>query len=94
VTFPDCVQANVTRTNHIMWTMGNDFEYLYADSWFSQMDKLIHYVNKVIVAFALGYSSYKSLFDIVAIQYLIFFSQFCFRDISPIFFFFLLIFLL
>ncbi|KAG0473150.1 hypothetical protein HPP92_015007 [Vanilla planifolia] len=39
-------QANVTRTNHIMWTMGDDFEYQYAESWFKQMDKLIHYVNK------------------------------------------------
>ncbi|XAR73761.1 Alpha-mannosidase [Bertholletia excelsa] len=39
-------QANVTRTNHIMWTMGDDFKYQYAESWFKQMDKLIHYVNK------------------------------------------------
>ncbi|KAJ4843311.1 hypothetical protein Tsubulata_030219 [Turnera subulata] len=40
------VQANVTRTNHVMWTMGDDFQYQYAESWFKQMDKLIHYVNK------------------------------------------------
>ncbi|KAK9948409.1 hypothetical protein M0R45_003985 [Rubus argutus] len=39
-------QANVTRTNHMMWTMGEDFTYQYAESWFKQMDKLIHYVNK------------------------------------------------
>ncbi|KAK9129463.1 hypothetical protein Sjap_009950 [Stephania japonica] len=39
-------QANVTRTNHIMWTMGDDFQYQYSESWFKQMDKLIHYVNK------------------------------------------------
>lgn len=39
-------QANVTRTIHIMWTMGDDFQYQYAESWFKQMDKLIHYVNK------------------------------------------------
>nr|XP_043606182.1 alpha-mannosidase isoform X2 [Erigeron canadensis] len=39
-------QANVTRTNHIMWTMGDDFQYQYAESWFKQMDKLIHYVNR------------------------------------------------
>ncbi|OVA09674.1 Glycoside hydrolase family 38 [Macleaya cordata] len=38
-------QANITRTNHIMWTMGTDFNYQYANSWFKQMDKLIHYVN-------------------------------------------------
>ncbi|XP_022885754.1 alpha-mannosidase-like isoform X2 [Olea europaea var. sylvestris] len=40
------IQANMTRTNHIMWTMGDDFQYQYAESWFKQMDKLIHYVNK------------------------------------------------
>ncbi|KAM7524053.1 hypothetical protein LguiA_013955 [Lonicera macranthoides] len=39
-------QANITRTNHVMWTMGDDFQYQYAESWFKQMDKLIHYVNK------------------------------------------------
>ncbi|XP_077246592.1 alpha-mannosidase-like isoform X2 [Tasmannia lanceolata] len=39
-------QANVTRTNHIMWTMGDDFQYQYAESWFKQMDKFIHYVNR------------------------------------------------
>ncbi|XP_022977427.1 alpha-mannosidase [Cucurbita maxima] len=39
-------QANVTRTNHIMWTMGDDFQYQYAESWFKQMDKFIHYVKK------------------------------------------------
>ncbi|KAI4327749.1 hypothetical protein L6164_020175 [Bauhinia variegata] len=39
-------QANVTRGNHIMWTMGDDFNYQYAESWFKQMDKLIHYANK------------------------------------------------
>ncbi|KAJ4833502.1 hypothetical protein Tsubulata_007999 [Turnera subulata] len=39
-------QANVTRTNHIMWLMGTDFRYQYANSWFRQMDKFIHYVNK------------------------------------------------
>nr|6B9O_A Chain A, Alpha-mannosidase from Canavalia ensiformis (jack bean) [Canavalia ensiformis]6B9O_B Chain B, Alpha-mannosidase from Canavalia ensiformis (jack bean) [Canavalia ensiformis] len=39
-------QAKITRTNHIMWTMGDDFQYQYAESWFKQMDKLIHHVNK------------------------------------------------
>lgn len=41
------LQANITRTNHIMWTMGTDFKYQYAHTWFRQMDKLIHYVNQV-----------------------------------------------
>jgi len=40
-------QANITRTNHIMWTMGTDFKYQYAHTWYRQLDKLIHYVNKV-----------------------------------------------
>uniref|UniRef100_A0A6V7QUP3 Alpha-mannosidase n=1 Tax=Ananas comosus var. bracteatus TaxID=296719 RepID=A0A6V7QUP3_ANACO len=39
-------QANITRTNHIMFTMGTDFKYQYANSWFRQLDKFIHYVNK------------------------------------------------
>ncbi|GAV59511.1 Glyco_hydro_38 domain-containing protein/Glyco_hydro_38C domain-containing protein/Alpha-mann_mid domain-containing protein [Cephalotus follicularis] len=39
------LQANITRTNHVMWTMGTDFKYQYAHTWFRQMDKLIHYVN-------------------------------------------------
>ncbi|XP_020573833.1 alpha-mannosidase At3g26720-like [Phalaenopsis equestris] len=39
-------QANITRTNHIMFTMGTDFKYQYANSWFRQMDQFIHYVNK------------------------------------------------
>ncbi|XP_058077392.1 alpha-mannosidase-like isoform X2 [Magnolia sinica] len=42
-------QANVTRTDHIMWKMGDDFQYQYAESWFKQMDKFIHYVNKLSV---------------------------------------------
>ncbi|KAK4374664.1 hypothetical protein RND71_005341 [Anisodus tanguticus] len=39
-------QANITRTNHIMWTMGTDFKYQYAHTWYQNMDKLIHYVNQ------------------------------------------------
>nr|POF01591.1 putative alpha-mannosidase [Quercus suber] len=39
-------QANITRTNHIMWTMGKDFNYQYAHTWFRQMDKFLHYVNQ------------------------------------------------
>ncbi|XP_024023141.1 probable alpha-mannosidase At5g13980 isoform X2 [Morus notabilis] len=39
-------QANITRTNHVMWTMGTDFKYQYAHTWFKQMDKFIHYVNQ------------------------------------------------
>ncbi|XP_076898589.1 putative alpha-mannosidase At5g13980 [Bidens hawaiensis] len=39
-------QANITRTNHVMWMMGTDFKYQYAESWYRNMDKFIHYVNK------------------------------------------------
>ncbi|KAL3529076.1 hypothetical protein ACH5RR_008398, partial [Cinchona calisaya] len=39
-------QANITRTNHVMWTMGTDFKYQYAHTWFRNLDKLIHYVNE------------------------------------------------
>ncbi|RAL41460.1 hypothetical protein DM860_010254 [Cuscuta australis] len=39
-------QANITRTNHVMWTMGTDFQYQYAHTWFRNLDKLIHYVNQ------------------------------------------------
>ncbi|PON67227.1 Glycoside hydrolase [Parasponia andersonii] len=39
-------QANITRTNHVMWTMGTDFQYQYAHTWFRQLDKFIHYVNQ------------------------------------------------
>ncbi|CAH9082893.1 unnamed protein product [Cuscuta europaea] len=39
-------QSNITRTNHVMWTMGTDFKYQYAHTWFRNLDKLIHYVNQ------------------------------------------------
>ncbi|MCO5552789.1 hypothetical protein L7F22_006306 [Adiantum nelumboides] len=39
-------QAKQFRTNHLMWTMGDDFAYEYANTWFKQLDKLVHYVNK------------------------------------------------
>jgi len=30
-----------------MFTMGTDFKYQYAETWFRQLDKFIHYVNQV-----------------------------------------------
>ncbi|XP_058096272.1 uncharacterized protein LOC131241519 [Magnolia sinica] len=32
-----------------MWTIGDDFQYQYVESWFKQMDKFIHYVNKAVI---------------------------------------------
>jgi len=45
-----------------MWTMGDDFQYQYAESWFKQMDKLIHYVNKVRVYIFNAYTGNSSLY--------------------------------
>nr|XP_014342916.1 PREDICTED: lysosomal alpha-mannosidase [Latimeria chalumnae] len=38
-------QAGVYRTNHIIMTMGSDFQYENANLWYKNMDKLIKHVN-------------------------------------------------
>nr|XP_020473504.1 lysosomal alpha-mannosidase [Monopterus albus] len=38
-------QAKVYKTNHIIMTMGSDFQYENANLWYKNLDKLIHYVN-------------------------------------------------
>ncbi|XP_063148563.1 lysosomal alpha-mannosidase [Candoia aspera] len=38
-------QAKHYRTNHIVMTMGSDFQYENAILWYKNMDKLIHHVN-------------------------------------------------
>lgn len=38
-------QASHYATNHIMMTMGSDFQYQNAAHWYKNMDKLIQYVN-------------------------------------------------
>ncbi|XP_066512258.1 lysosomal alpha-mannosidase-like [Hoplias malabaricus] len=38
-------QADTYKTNHIIMTMGSDFQYENAIPWYKNMDKLIHYVN-------------------------------------------------
>ena len=39
-------QAEHHKTNHIMLTMGSDFQYMDAGIWFKNLDKLIKHVNK------------------------------------------------
>ncbi|GIY01661.1 lysosomal alpha-mannosidase, partial [Caerostris darwini] len=39
-------QAKLYATNHIVMTMGNDFNYQNAATWFKNLDKLIKYVNE------------------------------------------------
>ncbi|XP_063055152.1 lysosomal alpha-mannosidase [Engraulis encrasicolus] len=38
-------QSKMYKTNHIIMTMGSDFQYENANLWFKNMDKLIRYVN-------------------------------------------------
>ncbi|KAG7218977.1 hypothetical protein INR49_019375, partial [Caranx melampygus] len=38
-------QATVYKTNHIIMTMGSDFQYENANLWYKNLDKLILYVN-------------------------------------------------
>ncbi|XP_077999782.1 lysosomal alpha-mannosidase-like isoform X1 [Glandiceps talaboti] len=39
-------QASRFRTNHIIMTMGSDFQYENANEWYKNLDKLIKYVNE------------------------------------------------
>jgi lysosomal alpha-mannosidase len=38
-------QATGYATNHIINTMGSDFQYENANEWYKNLDKLIKYVN-------------------------------------------------
>ena len=49
-------RAHAYSTNHILFTMGSDFQYMDARMWYKNLDKLIHYVN----AAGLGVRTYYS----------------------------------
>jgi hypothetical protein len=40
-------QAAHTQTEHQLWALGGDFNYQGADFWYTNLDKLIHYINQV-----------------------------------------------
>ena len=42
-----CQQARSYKTDHIIITMGDDFQYENAHRWYKNLDKLIKYVNEV-----------------------------------------------
>ena len=42
-----CEQAGSYKTNHIILTMGEDFQYFNAHRYYKNLDKLIQYVNQV-----------------------------------------------
>ena len=45
-----CKQASQYKTNHIMLTMGEDFQYENANTWYKNLDKLIRYLKEVSIA--------------------------------------------
>ena len=49
-------RATSYATNHIMLTMGEDFNYESAREWYKNLDKLIHYTNKLFVSTVSVYS--------------------------------------
>ena len=49
-------QASHFATNHIMFTMGSDFNYQNALEWYKNLDKLVHYVNKMVRSLSLSLS--------------------------------------
>ncbi|PIO65546.1 glycosyl hydrolase family 38 protein [Teladorsagia circumcincta] len=39
------IQASSLRSSHVMLLMGSDFQYTNANTWYTNLDKLIQYVN-------------------------------------------------
>ena len=37
--------SNMTQGEHVMFTMGSDFQYEAAGAWFVNLDAIIHHVN-------------------------------------------------
>lgn len=50
-------QASQFNTNQIMFTMGNDFNYMSGNMWFKNMDKMIKYANEKDAGVHMFYST-------------------------------------
>ena len=58
-------QANHTRGEHVLFTMGSDYQYEAAEEWFENMDKLIKYVNARTATTGVS-ATYSSMDEYVA----------------------------
>jgi hypothetical protein len=55
-------QAVGFATNHIIMTMGSDFQYENANEWFKNMDKLMKYVNAEVCCAITNFFSKQIVF--------------------------------